>query len=95
MDELLSRALDAHGELGYCAGLSRQTPEMSLAFADVSGVRSSTRGTALITGASRGIGAVSQSVKGSHVAFISQPEIATASILKAVAASEDEKVVAQ
>jgi hypothetical protein len=37
MDELLSRALDAHGGLGNCAGLSGLTAEMSLAFAEVSG----------------------------------------------------------
>ncbi len=37
MDELLSRALDAHGGLGNCAGLSGRTVEMSLAFAEVSG----------------------------------------------------------
>jgi hypothetical protein len=37
MDKLLSRALDAHVGLGYCAGPSRQTAEMSLAFAEVSG----------------------------------------------------------
>ena len=37
MDELLSRALDAHGGLGNRAGLSGLTAEMSLAFAEVSG----------------------------------------------------------
>jgi hypothetical protein len=37
MDELLSRALHAHGGLGNCAGLSGLTAEMSLAFAEVSG----------------------------------------------------------
>ncbi len=37
MDELLSRALDARGGLGNCAGLSGLTAEMSLAFAEVSG----------------------------------------------------------
>ena len=37
MDELLSRALHAHGGLRNCAGLSGLTAEMSLAFADVSG----------------------------------------------------------
>src|SRR5712691_10712330 len=34
MDELLSRALDARGGLGNCAGLSGLTAEMSLAFAE-------------------------------------------------------------
>jgi len=37
MDELLSRALRAHGGLGNCAGLSGLTAEMSLALAEVSG----------------------------------------------------------
>jgi hypothetical protein len=37
MDELLSRALDAHGGLGNCAGLSGLTAEISLAFAEVRG----------------------------------------------------------
>ncbi len=37
MDELLSRALDAHGGLGNFSGLSGLTAEMSLAFAEVSG----------------------------------------------------------
>jgi len=37
MDELLSRALDARGGLGNCAGMSGLTAEMSLAFAEVSG----------------------------------------------------------
>jgi len=37
MDELLSRALDAHGDLGNYAGLSGLTAEISLAFAEVSG----------------------------------------------------------
>ena len=37
MDELLSRALDAHGGLGNCAGLSGLTVEMSRAVAEVSG----------------------------------------------------------
>jgi len=37
IDELLSRALDAYGGLGYCACLSRQTAEISLQLAEVSG----------------------------------------------------------
>jgi hypothetical protein len=37
MDEVLSRALDAHGGLGNFSGLSGLTAEMSLAFAEVSG----------------------------------------------------------
>jgi hypothetical protein len=37
-------------------------------------------------------GAVTESVKGSHVAFISQPDVATALILKAVAAPQGARV---
>ncbi len=37
MDELLSRALDAHGGLGNCASLSGLTAQVPLAFAEVSG----------------------------------------------------------
>jgi hypothetical protein len=37
MDELLSRALDAHGCLASFSGLSGLTAEMSLAFAEMCG----------------------------------------------------------